>query len=124
MKEQESERGAVAIEFALVLPLLLTIIFAIIELGHAYNVQISVTHAAREAARTMAVEQVWSDAITAAQDSSPSLDPADLSLTPIPAACSPDATIEVRAQYPLPGLTGLMPSGITVTGKAAMQCGG
>ncbi|MFW3384594.1 UNVERIFIED_CONTAM: TadE/TadG family type IV pilus assembly protein [Kocuria sp. CPCC 205274] len=124
MKKQKSERGAVAVEFALVLPLLLTIIFAIIELGHAYNVQISVTHAAREAARTMAVEQVWSDAVTAAQTSSPSLDPASLALTPDPATCSPGATVEVTAQYPLPGLTGLMPAGITVTGKAAMQCGG
>lgn len=124
MSHNRSERGAVAVEFALVLPLLLTIIFAIIELGHAYNVQISVTHAAREAARTMAVEQVWSDAVTAAQDSSPSLDPDDLALTPSPAACSPGATINVTARYPLPGLTGLMPAGITVTGRAAMQCGG
>lgn len=124
MRRQDSERGAVAVEFALVLPLLLTIIFMIIELGHAYNVQISVTHAAREAARSMAVTQVWSEAVDAAQDSSPSLNPADLSLTPNPAACSPGNTVEVRAQYPLPGLTGLMPAGITVTGRAAMQCGG
>lgn len=124
MGRRESERGAVAVEFALLLPLLLTIIFAIIELGHAYNVQISVTHAAREAARTMAIEQVWSDAVTTAQNSSPSLDPASLTLTPASATCSPGAMVEVTAQYPLPGLTGLMPAGITVTGKAVMQCGG
>ncbi|WP_081994591.1 TadE/TadG family type IV pilus assembly protein [Kocuria rosea] len=119
-----SARGAVAVEFALVLPLLLMILFAIIEFGHAYNVQISVTHAAREAARSMAVTQVWSDAVDAAQDSSPSLDPAVLTLTHSPAACAPGTPIEVTAQYPLTGLTGLMPAGITVTGRAAMQCGG
>jgi Flp pilus assembly protein TadG len=71
------------------MPLLLTIIFAVIELGHAYNVQISVTHAAREAARSMAVTQVWSEAVDASHNSSPSLDPADLALTPSPATCSP-----------------------------------
>ena len=119
-----SARGAVAVEFALVLPLLLMILFAIIEFGHAYNVQISVTHAAREAARSMAVTQVWSDAVDAAQDSSPSLDPAVLTLSPSIATCSPGATVEVTAEYPLSGLTGLMPAGITVTGRAAMQCGG
>lgn len=124
MGNLRSERGAIAVEFALVLPLLLMIIFAIIELGHAYNVQISVTHASREAARTMAVEQVWADAVTAARLSSPTLDPASLSLTPSAVTCSPGATVEVTARYPLPGLTGLMPAGITVTGKAAMQCGG
>lgn len=119
-----SQRGAVAVEFALVMPLLLTIIFAVIELGHAYNMQISVTHAAREAARSMAVTQVWSEAVDASHNSSPSLDPADLALTPSPATCSPGATIEVTARYPLTSVTGLIPAGITVTGRAAMQCGG
>lgn len=125
MRRQERERGAVAVEFALVMPLLLMIIFSIIELGHAYNVQISVTHAAREAARSMAVApHVWGDAVDAAEDSSPSLDPGNLTLIPTPNACISTSSVEVTAQYPLPGITGLLPAGITVTGRAAMQCGG
>ena len=113
-----------AVEFALVLPLLLTIIFGILELGHAYNVQISATHAAREAARTMAVTNQWDRAVTAAQNSSPSLNPPSLTLTRNPNTCSPGATVTVTARYPLPGLTGLLPAGINVTGRAGMRCGG
>lgn len=110
-------------EFALVLPLLLMILFAIIEFGYAYNVQISVTHAAREAARTMAITQDWTDARNAAVASSPSLSPTSLQFPPAP-ACVTGAPVEVVLTYPFPGLTGLLPSGIDVTGKAAMQCGG
>lgn len=51
-----SEEGAAAVEFALVVPLLLTLLFGIIEFGTAYNAQILVTNAAREAARHLTVE--------------------------------------------------------------------
>lgn len=51
-----SEEGAAAVEFALVVPLLLTLLFGIIEFGTAYNAQILVTNAAREAARHLSVE--------------------------------------------------------------------
>ena len=49
------ERGAVAVEFALVAPMLLLIVVGIMEFSNFYNLQISVTQAAREAAREMAV---------------------------------------------------------------------
>ena len=51
-----SEEGAAAVEFALVVPLLLTLLFGIIEFGTAYNAQILVTNAAREAARHLTID--------------------------------------------------------------------
>ena len=48
---QLSERGAVAAEFALILPLLLLLIFGMIQLGLAYQRQEAVHAAAREGAR-------------------------------------------------------------------------
>lgn len=53
----EREKGAAAIEFALVLPLLVLLIFGIVEFARAYNVYLSVTHAAREGARLAAVDK-------------------------------------------------------------------
>ena len=50
-----SDRGAVAVEFALVLPLLLLILFGIIDFGRMLNAQITVNEAAREGARAMAL---------------------------------------------------------------------
>jgi Flp pilus assembly protein TadG len=46
-----ADRGAAAVEFALVLPLLLILIFGIIDFGRMLNAQITLTEAAREGAR-------------------------------------------------------------------------
>ena len=45
------DRGSVAVEFALLLPVLLLIIFGTIDFGRAINAQITLTQAAREGAR-------------------------------------------------------------------------
>lgn len=49
------ERGAAAVEFALVLPLLVAMLFGIIEFGAAWSQNTDVHHGAREAARLAAV---------------------------------------------------------------------
>ena len=49
------DRGATAVEFALVLPLLLLLVFGIIDFGRALNAQITLTQAAREGARLEAL---------------------------------------------------------------------
>lgn len=45
------ERGAAVVEFAVVLPLLLTILFGIIEFGYVFMVRQTLQHAAREGCR-------------------------------------------------------------------------
>jgi Flp pilus assembly protein TadG len=45
------DRGAAAVEFALVLPMLLLVIFGLIDFGRMLNAQITITEAAREGAR-------------------------------------------------------------------------
>jgi len=51
------DRGAAAVEFAIVLPLLLLLAFGIIDFGRALNAQITLTQAAREGARLDALNQ-------------------------------------------------------------------
>jgi hypothetical protein len=51
------DRGAAAVEFALVLPLLLLLVFGIIDFGRALNAQVTLTQAAREGARLVALNQ-------------------------------------------------------------------
>jgi Flp pilus assembly protein TadG len=51
------DRGAVAVEFAILLPVLLLILFGIIDFGRALNAQIALTQAAREGARLDALNQ-------------------------------------------------------------------
>jgi Flp pilus assembly protein TadG len=45
------ERGAIAVEFAIILPVLLLLIFGALDLAHAYYIQHIVTTASREGAR-------------------------------------------------------------------------
>jgi Flp pilus assembly pilin Flp len=52
-----SDRGAAAVEFALLLPLLVLIVFGMIDFGRAINAQITLTQAAREGARALALGQ-------------------------------------------------------------------
>ena len=51
----KSEKGASAVEFAIILPILIILVFGIVEFGIAYNNYIALTHAAREGARLAAV---------------------------------------------------------------------
>ena len=50
MNTNRKERGAVAVEMAMILPLLLLILMGTIEFGRVLNVQVSLTQAAREGA--------------------------------------------------------------------------
>lgn len=128
----EKNRGAVAVEFALVIPFLLLLVAGIVEFAHAMNVQISVTQAAREAARTYAVTDDWSLATQAGTDGAPSLSgPFSFSKS---GDCAPNETVTVTAEYTADSLTGfaLNISGsavsfagtFTSTGVGAMRCGG
>ncbi len=49
------DRGAAAVEFVLVLPVLLLLVFGIVDFGRMLNAQIVVTEAAREGARAAAL---------------------------------------------------------------------
>ncbi len=51
-----SERGATAIEFALILPLLLLLIIGLVDFGRMGFVQVSVTSASREGARLSSLD--------------------------------------------------------------------
>ncbi|MFP3460139.1 pilus assembly protein [Arthrobacter globiformis] len=118
------ERGAVAVEFALVAPILLALVAGIVEFSHAYNLQISVTQAAREAAREMAINDDQGAAALAAAAGAPGLNADDFQYSFSPAACSADADMTVTVTYPAATLTGIFGSTVTVTGVGAMRCGG
>ncbi|WP_298585390.1 TadE/TadG family type IV pilus assembly protein [uncultured Kocuria sp.] len=118
-----SERGAAAVEFALVVPILLALVLGIMEFGRAYNAQISLTHAARETARTMAITNVWTDAVTHGVGAAPSLDLESGDFTPSLTTCTPGQQIQVTVTQNLQTITGIADD-LTLTGKAAMRCGG
>lgn len=120
-----AERGAVAVEFALILPILVALLLGIMEFGRAYYTQITLANAAREAARTMAVLNDPAAARLAARAAAvvePGLADAQIALSP--PACAPGGTATVVITYQLQSMTGFFGPGWQLTGRAAMRCGG
>jgi len=53
---RSADRGSAAVEFAMVLPLLLLLVFGIIDFGRMLNAKITLNEAAREGARSAALQ--------------------------------------------------------------------
>jgi Flp pilus assembly protein TadG len=90
-----ADRGSVAVEFALVLPVLLLIVFGIIDFGRALNAQIELTGAARDGARLAALG--YSSAAVQAEVAAAAPDLSGITTT-VEASCSPDAGPADNAQ--------------------------
>ncbi|MDP9022338.1 MAG: pilus assembly protein [Actinomycetota bacterium] len=129
------ERGAAAVEFALILPMLLLLIFGMIDFSRAYNAHISLSGAAREGARVLALGT--GDPVQTTKDAAPSLPPDEITVALNPADCAGSAgqPANVTASYdfsyitPLSGLMSLfggsaLASPITLNGIGVMRCGG
>lgn len=124
LQRTDHSRGAVAVEFALVAPILLALVAGIVEFSYAYNQQISVTQAAREAARTMAIENDPTTAELAAAAGAPGLNAGAFEYTYSQASCTDGSNMTVTITYPAATLTGIFGRTVTLTGTGAMRCGG
>lgn len=124
MKRDES--GAAVVEFALVLPILILLVLGIIEFSRAYNAQISLSAAAREGVRVMAIKNDPAAARSATINASPSLNPALTTGNIVfsPASCLAGASVTVTARYNFEFVTGIFGDDMTLTGKGVMRCGG
>jgi hypothetical protein len=98
-----SERGQSMTEFALVLPLMVVLLFGIIQFGMTFNNYISLTDAVRAGARKGAVARHLNDPVGATVDqvqrAGTDLDPADLQID-VESSWNPGDEIKVTASYP------------------------
>lgn len=119
------ERGAVAVEFALLAPILIMLLLGIMEFGRVYNVQMSLTNAAREGVRSMAINNSQSAARSAAMNAATHLNPplADGNIAFSATNCSAKAQMTVTINYSLSTMTGIA-GPFTMVGKGTMLCGG
>ncbi len=129
-KKLRDERGVTAVEFGLIVPILLILVLGIIEFGHAFQVQGTLSSAAREGARRMALQNDPSEARDAVQAAAGSLRPgitdAQITITPAscPVASTTDTDVVVTIAYPMPFLTGFFGASIDLTGTGVMRCQG
>jgi Flp pilus assembly protein TadG len=128
------DRGTAAVEFALVLPVLLLIVFGIIDFGRALNAQIVLTGAAREGVRLAALG--YTNAAIQARVAAAAPDLSGVAVT-VAASCAPgagptaDAEVNVTYSFsfitPIGAVAGLLGgSGIgaplVLTAQGVMPC--
>jgi Flp pilus assembly protein TadG len=121
------------VEFALCLPVLLLLVFGIIDFGRALNAQITLTQAAREGVRLAALGYSGAVVQARAAAAAPELSGVDVTIV---AACAPgagsaaDAQVNVSYSFsfvtPVGAIAGLFGSGfgspITLTAEGVMPC--
>jgi Flp pilus assembly protein TadG len=125
------DRGSVAVEFALLLPMLLLIVFGIIDFGRALNAHITQTQAAREGARLAAVNQP--NVVSRTQAAAVGLSPVSVTVTACPAGAGQGVNATVVTSYsfhfvtPVGAIAGVFGgsgfgSPITLSAHGVMPC--
>ncbi|GGO87559.1 hypothetical protein GCM10011584_12480 [Nocardioides phosphati] len=133
---RRDEKGAAALEFALVLPMLLLIVFAIISYAYMFSIRQALTQAAAEGARAAAVastSQASAQATAAVNAAlsgySMTCGTKGLTCTPTSTTCGTAACMRVtvsfayRANNPLPNLLpdAMIPATLTFTSSAEVN---
>ena len=122
---ERSERGAVAVEFALLAPVLIMLLLGIMEFGRAYNAQITLSSAARESVRVMAIGNNPTAARAAGKNAAVGLQSAleDSNITISPTKCTTGAQVTITVTYTLSTMTRIA-GPFPMEGKGVMLCGG
>ncbi len=122
-RTSRGEGGAAAIELALILPVLVLLLFGIIEFGRGYNAKIEITGAAREGARVLALDSGDPAATVAA--AAPTLDAGNLQVTTSGSPCVTGTQASVTVSYPFDYNIPLFGTNtITLSSTGVMRCDG
>ena len=122
------ERGAVAVERAIVMPLLVSMIIGIIDFSRIFNAELQLSQAAREGVRIAALGFSDSDVTARALLAAPNpafgapLQPSGVTVTPCPATPVTTDIAKVQVTYQFQGIFWM--NGKWLTQEAVMRCAG
>jgi len=122
---QDREGGQASVEAALVLPLVITMLLAVVQVGLVVRAEVLVTHAAREAARAAAVNADPQAAVSAAKLAT-TLDGERMTVA-IRGRDGPGSRVQVEVTYSLPTdvpLVGSLLGDVTLHAEATMRVEG
>jgi Flp pilus assembly protein TadG len=118
------QRGAAAVEFALVLPVLLLVILGAIDWGYYFYLQQIVVNGAREAARAGSLQPTDGAAAVSDAEAACGAYLTSAGLTPAKATCAASAAganVSVTLTYPGGSITGFTGTFVPTNVKAQVQ---
>lgn len=118
IKTKKGEAGQSLVEFALIIPIFLMLVFAVVDFGMGFHAWITVTNSAREGAR---LGSVGSDAATIedrVRDTAASLNNDDLTVTVTNAQGNPGESVSVEVDYSYDLITPLASILATMSGDS------
>jgi len=122
-----SERGQALVEMALVLPVLVLLIFGIIEFGRVFNAYLIITNAAREGARAGIVGATDLKILQTVEGSATTLDTLQLTVTITPSSAYRvrGSSLTVDVDYPVtlyaPVISNIIGNPYVVHGSSTMR---
>ena len=123
MRSRRRDRGAAAVEFALILPVLLLLVGGVVDFGRVFFTHITLSHAAREGVRVWTLGKPG-DVVATVESRA-----AGLTVTTDPASptdCTPGAattlTVSTSITYFTPVIAAILPTELDSQG--VMRCGG
>jgi Flp pilus assembly protein TadG len=132
-RRRSGERGQALLEFTLILPVFLFVLFAIVDFGRAYSINVTITNATREGARLGITGATSAQIVSRTQSAAASYNDPNLTVN-VNNAQGPtgsDVTVTAVYQYsfltPLAALVHLLPgsgsigSGLTLNYSAVMR---
>ena len=117
-RPRKREDGQSLVEFALVIPIFLLVLFAIVDFGMAFHAWITVTNSAREGARIGAVRATSGEIEQRVRDTADTLEQANLSVGVTNAEGQPGESVVVDVSYnyslmtPLADLLNMVSGGV------------
>ncbi|WP_206446194.1 TadE family protein [Agrococcus sp. KRD186] len=119
------DRGATAVEFALVVPMLMVMLVGIVSFGFAFHVQTVLDNSARDAVRVFTLTDIDARdaAILQAQHSALPTITLPTSAIDAPATCAAEAYVTVTTRVSDFELLGGLWK-VDLIGKGTMRCGG
>jgi Flp pilus assembly protein TadG len=116
-RKGQDERGQNLVEFALIVPFFLLLVFAIVDFGMGFHAYITITNSAREGARLGAVGGDADEIEDKVRSTADSLDDDKMTVTVVNAEGDPGEEVEVQVEYdydlitPLSSLMGMVSGG-------------
>lgn len=118
----KSEKGQSLVEFALILPLLVLLLFGITDFGRIFHAYLTIDHAGREAARQASIGKGNGDVIDSAEEKAAGIDLTSVTVSPEPRTPGTDVTVTITYEitFLTPVISGIV-GPITLSDSTVMR---